>query len=596
MSGYNSPKTIDKQSLIYDEIVWEKSIINQSAESIRDLGLQTINWKPVDSSNVVKTGMLQSLRRPYWNFEYEVNGTSGLAVWNIQAKDTQNAGSSESIENVFELIDFSDFNILFDDGSSTYFNIDNSLKNENSWFELSELGTRFTIVPNDRLFQWGLKLVLIENVLKDIDGVCNVKLEISIVFRGANNDFDPGKVPVAMDLWPQIAYTWFEENATKRVKKFKGSVRLSAINTMFPGHSQPGAPSGNTVSLFTDSNNSLNSVLRKKAYGLTSELAGKFGMPASWGTIFDYVLLDLDKEKEFVGTYGPDDSNFVDQKRVKNYTWLPSYSYPFFHGGIMYTINGIPIELEKKFRQGQYDNLHLHARMPVLPQPFCQDEQIHAPFCGHSCIHFHWRWSSFSVNGALSGANNEKRDWQFRGWSDPVELESPFGTEYIAPQANAQIDSPLIPPNQRLTIAVTSPLSQRFNEDNIIDPASPKNLDSQQKDIWYSVDIIDPSPGFLVDSQTNKYNNKQVILENGLGWSFRYSKPSESDAIKGLGVKYLMTGISWIINPPMNHELANFFEKEVYPDMRYIDNCLQQVPDGSFDDGQNSGKPKMEDL
>ncbi len=81
-------------------------------------------------------------------------------------------------------------------------------------------------------------------------------------------------------------------------------------------------------------------------------------------------------------------------------------------------------------RQGEFDNLHIAPRYADAGTMSNLTGTVMAPVCQHDCFHTHWRWSvQFDVK-------------QTRGWS--------------ANGPHSQAGAPMIPPNQELTITLTS--------------------------------------------------------------------------------------------------------------------------------------------
>ena len=500
------------------------------------------------------TGMaIDSAMPPYWEYDYRIDGTSGLLLTDVVVRDTQVAGSSEP---VFDRIEFADFAVGFTDGTSEAFSISRALANPDSRFSAAERGT----AGNDPLYQRGLCLQLVDNVLAARGGTCNVTLEISIVFRGAMNDFDPGGVPVALILWPELLYKWDRDGATKMVNRFRGSVKATMNHYMYSGHSGAGVhhtsgtvPEENIASFFTDSNaTAMHRQHRPVAATILPFTLGSYGnRPFGWSQIFDYVKLNIQREREIVAAYGPNAGTKYragSTPRELPYAWPGPGTYPF-------------IFCPKADRQGAYDNIHAHAKMPSNDQP-CDNLQIHAPFCGHSCVHMHWRWTFFS------SASAERDGWKYKGWSNPVG-----GT----PQASSVDNAPNVPPNQHVVVALCAPGATRFDDDHVVNPASTTALPARQKMIYYSAVIYNPNAG-----------EAQVIMNHGLGWAYRYALPSESDPVDAL-TDILGDALPWT-GTPTQAQMAAFFEQSVYPTFRYVGgltnltfDCTQQVPDGSHD-------------
>lgn len=541
----NEISTLATQTTKFDDVIWATppEVVPLSATSSPPVNVQ---GPPAG----LRSGMAADASLPpYWEFTYQINTSSGISFTNVVVRNSQASGSREE---VFENIDFADFAVGFTDGNTEGFNVTRAQSTIGSTITVAENGS----IGADTLFQRGIRLKLVDNVLAHRGDVCFVTMEISVVFRGAKNDFDPGGVPVAMILWPEIAFTWDRNNATKSVDWFRGSVKMTVNNRMFPGHSGSGAhhtsgtpPLQNVASLFTDTNTG---GYGRLGIGLRGMVARVIGIPFGWSQVFDYVKLDLQQEKEFIGVYGSSDGPKYSARSPKERE--RDYYYPIPNGANVMTVR-------KADRQGVYDNIHLHAKMSSNDS--CGNVQIHAPFCGHSCVHMHWRWSNVSSNGSQSGPG-----WRYKGWSNP-------GGGGIS-AAHSTDDAPLIPPNQRLIVALCRPGTTRFNDDHIIDLVAPAALDPLRKLIYYSVIIQNPVA-----------NEKQVILNHGIGWAYRYATPSESRAVDGLA-KAITDSLPWT-GTPTQAQMATFFEDDVYPIFRYIGvleggifRCSDQVPDGTW--------------
>ena len=541
-------RTFATQKTMFDQIVWKISEYLWSENTPR-FPFRTRSFSQRGAPvGVAASGNLrfEKTRPPYWEFDCTVDTVSGLSLSNIKVRHTQSEGSTEL---VFESLKFADLEIIFYNGLRVPFDIEAALNDKRSSMLTAENGAWPTIPP-DLMYQRGIRLRLVTNVLATYSEQCDVTLDMTAVFRGAANDFDPGGVPVAMVMWPQLSWKW-DNNGVKnnKVKEFRGSVVLVMQNTMF------GTNHGNISSLFTDSNTSMSF---RRSWSLSKEaLGGKiFGKPFGWGMIFDYATTNIKTERKITGVYGPNDGAKFNSSRSRNY--LLNYT-------------STPFEVSKKPRQGDYDNIHTHAKMMAVDR--CGNPQVHAPFCGHSCVHLHWRWSSISSNDATN-----KRGWQYKGWSsaNPRSKSIPFDT----------IDAPLIPPNQRLDFAILAPGSVRHSHSNIVNPLSPKLLPADRKKYWYTVDIVDPPA-----------NQNQVIFEHGIGWAYRYATPYESTAVWMLTHGGVPNNMPWFATPTQSR-LAQFFATDVYPTFRYYNStCSPQVPAGSFSTVV-SGRPPiaMEEL
>ncbi|MEM1325583.1 MAG: hypothetical protein AAGI23_06495 [Bacteroidota bacterium] len=278
--------------------------------------------------------------------------------------------------------------------------------------------------------------------------------------------------------------------------------------------------------------------------------------------VFDYYhKLSLNnttvsqKEKEIVAVYGPYD---IKQKastwkyRENRYKWVIASN------------SGSPgLRVQKAPRQGEYDNMHCHARMKSTDIE--GNIQLHAPFCGHSCIHTHWRWSN------ISGSIADK----YKGWSSKGAFTA--------------LDQPKVPYNQKVTVAIcnTNRGPNSFSDTNILDPSNLSILSPSTKIYWYRVEVIDPNA-----------NEQQVLMEQGIGWAYRYSTPDESESIADLSDSLLgpiKPSSSWS-SPPTQKEMSTYFENDVYPVFRYKDKG-DQIPEGNHNKLHNGGTDtSMEDL
>lgn len=485
-------------------------------------------------------------RPPFWEYDVTVN-RAGLRLTKVNVRDTPDAVSPEP---VFDFIDFSDLEVEFADGPIISGEALLAAMAAGTWkLWLAENGERVSVKPPDKLFQRGVRLEIAFNALHGFTEQgsqkqhrCDVTVEMVVSFRGAANDFDPGGIPVALDLWPQISFKWTAQGSTKRVKRFRGTVRFQLHNRM--RHMDGVATKDeNVAGLYTDSNASMDDNRVVFLPDLRAVLGSFAGLPFGWLMVFDYLTGDLAEERQIVGVYGPEDgSKFRAPEgapRQKRYVY----------GGLLPSLT-----LRKMDRQGDYDNCHIHARMPQPDR--CGNVQIHAPFCGHSCVHLHWRWSPIAVTGADKG-----RGWQFKGWSSPKG-----GGKATAFTTNG---APLVPPNQRVTFAITSPGTDRYSRDEVFESGAPDQLDKLKKLCWYTVDVIDP--------QAEK---TQVIFEQGMGWSYRYAVPAESSTLFSF-VPTIDPGLL-LERSPSQGRMNRFFE-DAYEVFRYRgDSCQNQVPYGDY--------------
>lgn len=554
----------------------------------RDLASQTLKFQDVTFATyrpVVKPVAATSLQAetgrpagagasdPYWEFSWQITPDSGLKLTNLVGRDALSAGSTQTVA---ELVDFTDLKVLFNDspgGKLQDFPIAAAFTHKESKFEYGVNGSSMTSGTLDPLFQQGMMLTLVH----DFGGTCKITLRLCVVFRGPANDFDPGGVPFSLNFYPQIGYTWESAGSgRRRVKQFRGSVRILVNNQTSAFGSMP-AVAENVANFWTDSNISRKAGENRPRIMFEGNTAKMYGErvaylyrpePFGWGIVFDYNRMDLRQEQEYPSVYGPlDDAMKYYTTRTNLYYWPASGATKV-----------ADFKVEKTPRQGYYDNIHLHGRMHHKDPR--GNEQIHAPFCGHSCVHLHWRWSQVSSDNASGD-----RGWYYKGWSS----DPPF-------EAFSLAGSPLIPPNQKLTVALCTPgapgtpLPARVSDAQILpSAASRKTLDVLRKLIWYCVDVQD---GFYAKLNAGE---QQVIFEHGIGWAYRYAMPTESGAI----AMFLASFEDAPVLSLTQATLMDFFETAIYPGFRYWDArgiVTNQIPEGTHSDVMAGAPQTMEEL
>ena len=564
----------------------------------RDLASQTLKFQPEKSTKAIGDVTFKTYRpavspvavtqpkpetkpagtpasHPYWTFSWQITSDTGLKLTDLVAVDALRPGSTQTVA---ELVDFTDLKVLFNDspgGNLQDFPIGAAFTHKESKFEYGINGSSLASGTLDDLYQQGMMLTLVH----DFGGTCKVTLRLCVVFRGPAHDFDPGGVPFSLNFYPQIGYTWESLGGSgRRVKQFRGSVRV-LVNNQTSAFGSMHAMAENVANFWTDSNVSRNpgenrpSIMNEGCIADTwlAHRAIYFldSRPFGWGLVFDYNRMFIQEEQEYECVYGPNDGTPYVITRSRLYQWPQS--------GVTkvadYKVTKVP-------RQGYYDNIHLHGRMHHKDPAPHGNEQIHAPFCGHSCVHLHWRWSNISATNAEGD-----RGWYYKGWSRGKAVE-----------AFSEAGSPLIPPNQKLTVALCrpndppgSPLPTRVSATKILPPAgSRKTLHELRKLIWYCTDIVDSK-----DAKLNA-GEQQVIFEHGIGWAYRYALGTESDAVDGL-----LNVFKGNPDPVTQANLMDFFETKIYPGFRYWTArgiTTNQVPEGTHDDVMTGIRQTMESL
>ena len=497
-----------------------------------------ISGFPVSAAVTGKT----SLPAPFWEFKLEVGSPFGLRIRDLALKGQPTPGAGE---DVAELIEFRDFTVTFMDDTTVPFDIAAAFNGGNAKFEA---GIDGTVNELDKVgCHWGLKLTLED----DFSGTCPVRIEINLVLAGAGASIEPTGIIRAVKIFPQIGMTW-SSGGSKWVKAFRGAVRLVLNNYHMPMHRH------NIVSVLTDSNTS-DRDNRKKPLTSIGVSPQNFPGPPHWADVFDYLRPNLTEEYEFDGVIGPNSTSSKLITRSDIYTWPRG--------------EATTITLEKSPRQGSYDNVHTHGYMGDDPRDPAHGPMVHAPACGEACFHLHWRWGpgNPALASLLSQYTFNGTPEQFKGW----------GNSPVTRVANTVSGAPLIPPNQHLSITVAHPNTQRQNPNGPVLGSLPKLLDGSKKAIWYTVDIS----GFTPKQGPNP-GERQVILEQGIGWGFAYLPLAE---IMKVALVLAYPELTLIIMKITMEDLMQM----LYSWIRWHSPGVGQIPEGTE---KGSLGIKMEDL
>ncbi len=448
----------------------------------------------------------------WWGYTVKVgpaiepgDSPSGPPYGGMLIQDLQLLGQepdSLAIPTVARRIEFRDVVAVLDDGDVRPFDFAAAFANTAAppLFRYTSNGH----VGADRNYLRGMKLTLHD----DLGGRCRVTLELALVLKGEATDIDPGGVVYAVKLYPQMALSWSRGSGQHppRVVRFRGCVRIVMSNR----GKVDAAPPESIASFFVDTNLAAPTSRRLETVEGGTVLEGTaFPTPSSWGAIFDYYKPHLQYDTEIYAVYGPL-AGLVSATAGKRRTrqgrcaWPPGSSNDFV--------------VQKVRDQGAYDNIHLNWSMGPDPADPAGGPMIHAPGCAEACIHLHWRW------GVLAGIPIVPNPYKvFHGWTrgpsdgEPVAHDSPYHQDLLN-------GSPLIPPNQDLHVAVTNPATRRSGLvpalSPVVPPVDPARavatsstpLDPAMKAIWYTVDVTDPREG-----------QRQVLLEEGVSFAFRYN-------------------------------------------------------------------------
>ncbi len=422
--------------------------------------------------------------------------------------------------DVAERIEFRDVTVTFDDGTPPQPFDFNEAFASTDHPPAFDWGNDGAVDSSDQGYLWGIKLTLYNT----FGGRALVQLQMSLVLRYGVADMEPFRQIKGAKLYPQIGVQWTPGNG--RVRAFRGCVRIVLKNALSTGMGM-----GTVASLFADSNK----VGFYRRFRIFPDVPLPFEFP-SWAVFFDYHRPNLQSEVEVVGVYGPNDPAPMLDIRKKDYTWPPATNYQ--------------LTVQKYPRQGEYDNFHSHGNMgPDLLDPANPPgPMIHAPGCAEACFHLHWRWGWFAKLFFIGSDI-------FLGWTD----------EGLASQPHTARGTPLVPPNQRLQVAVTRPDTVRQDPSSDVVTAS-RQLDPNQQAIWYTADVIDPRPGDL-----------QVILEQGVAYAYDYDTNSPFLYASLEGTRKLLGKPDTI---PFDEEVHDWYQL-----MRWYQGPganVEQVPDGTL--------------
>jgi hypothetical protein len=530
---------------------------------------------------------------PKWQATISVDAATGLTISDVKLHDRPRDPFKGAVD-VMKSIAFDGLAVRL--GSEAPISIDPAKAFATAAAPpVLEIGTSKGPSPLERI---GVRLTLTWQIDKIL-----VEAAMSVVFRGPINDFDPGGAAWACKLYPQLALSWRpagsggKKSAAKLpdVTELHGAVVFVANNRIPPD--TPGLPSEHrhmangkqSVGFFTDSNASnwdstytfkvvssggivlpsfgtwdgtwINGrklarigigPIVKGSTGATARVAHTDhafpGLP-DWSWLFDFAhpFLSIGQPKRFVAVHAAaafDPSTKGARPRSTSVEWPAAADQkqapakPF-----RMTIAKVP-------RQGAYDNVHLYADMGT-------DDKgrtiVPAPFCADLCMHLHWRWGIVAADAA-------RRLYAFLGWGN--------GKGELG--GHALRGAPLVPPNQHVEIAAT-------------------NLNDQEAQVRY--EGIAYKPGS---------NEKQVLLEQGIGLAFNYAGLSFKEVGQlgaVLGVKTLPTAVA------DDDEVRMTFHM-IYPTIRWYDETtdnatVQQIPGTASDAGgaSSAAPPKaLEDL
>jgi hypothetical protein len=437
---------------------------------------------------------------PWWSFTLAAGpqvepGYDGLLITNLAL---QNQGStSHAMPPVAQRIEFRDIVAVLDDGSVVPFDFGTAFSAANS--PVLQINTDG--VGSEAIYLYGIKLTL----FSDLGGRCPVSLELSLTLTGEGLGADPADVVYSVKIYPQIALTWHRKSGRQNaVTRFRGCVRMVFNNQAMPMTMQMGGqttsppPASGTAPTVTSFFADTNQILPERRQQIQDEADEPRLTAPIWSQLFDYYKPDLQVEQEITAVYGPRAG--ADKRRAREtveFYWPDLASLPAGDPQTKFIVKKAP-------DQGAYDNIHLHGDMGT--DPITQSgPMVHAPGCAEACVHIHWRW------GDIAGYPNfDQLIGMFRFWGWPRYKP---GSGLDASKQHGEVEMPLIPPNQDLTIAIANPATTRTDSLGSVLQQSGVTLDKTLKAVWYTVDVSGTLPA----------DARQVIFEQGVGFAYRYN-------------------------------------------------------------------------
>jgi len=132
-----------------------------------------------------------------------------------------------------------------------------------------------------------------------------------------------------------------------------------------------------------------------------------------------------------------------------------------------------------------------------------------------------------------------------------------------------QPGAPLIPPNQSLKVALSSPSATRNSAGEV--GSSSASLATNKKMVWYTAEVQKSDEFPLPAGQ------KQVILEQGIGFAYRFS---DSKLPPGITQSDVGSFFHFF------YQAIRYFDGDL-PGMSLLDEQGQQIPSGTYTEGGN---------
>jgi hypothetical protein len=547
-SASRRPISFDRQRNKFEQIRWGNARRGESFASVLDSPTShSVDARPANCA----------AGKHYFVFDMELSNADGLIFTNI-FNDRDAAGSIPSVHRpIAEELRFRDLRVrtVSPDGTSRIRGIDLASAAASGRVE-TFYGTDGKL-EQDGLWHHGFLYRAVVN----IDDEVEVTVEQSVCFRGPANDFDPTMTVVAIKVYPELCFSYRSLDGVTVVDRFHGCVWQNVDPKSEPmmhpeggEHHHPSSIPENPDGIFTSWFAEING-LRNRSWimGRTRQFMSPrqllFAPPvAFYSGIFAY----WQTQEDAVPRPDPDIVPPADAERAQTEMEViavrhvaqarrdrPTEAVYKWRGRDTILTSGTTdhyVLVTRETREGQYDNVHNHGWMGVSRNPgsATSPEMVRrmAPVCGQACIHLHVRWL---VGGdVLNAINNVSvfSPFAYWGWGDDPLTAAPHSVQA----------SPLVPPNQRVRIAVTNPATDRVNAGN---PASMSTvlpgtnlvhgvriarlLDNTNRGLWYDVDV----EGHIVENQ------KHVILEQGWGYAADHATPEYG---------YEVLAIRWLRN------------------------------------------------
>ncbi|GAB3639276.1 hypothetical protein GCM10027422_48670 [Hymenobacter arcticus] len=234
--------TLDKQRSEYNKVTWATTDTYCGKNPAPDSFSIGPNDKAFNGSR-----FYGDKREAFWTYTCQLAGGFQLTDLVVRqslyypANHIPTPSLRTDYRDVFSSISFQDLTAVFSDapGDSYTFDVAKFIKEGKYTLNVSRNGA----VGLDGFYQTGIQLIIkVENAGPTIP---HLELQLSVVLRGPASDFDPGGVPIALKVYPQIQFCWSKSQPQERpVLHFTGTVRAEANPKHFHYADPSGDPDG----------------------------------------------------------------------------------------------------------------------------------------------------------------------------------------------------------------------------------------------------------------------------------------------------------------------------------------------------------------